>query len=37
MTNEEIIREFSSLLYEARREFVDFIGFLRLKPKTINK
>lgn len=29
MTNEEIIREFSALPSDARREVVDFIAFLR--------
>ena len=29
MTNEEIIREFSALPFEARREVADFIAFLR--------
>jgi uncharacterized protein YfbU (UPF0304 family) len=29
MTNKEIIREFSALPSEARREVVDFIAFLR--------
>ncbi|MCD9186189.1 MAG: DUF2281 domain-containing protein [Pyrinomonadaceae bacterium] len=29
MTNEEIIREFSALPSEAKREVVDFIAFLR--------
>ena len=42
MTNEEIIREFSALPSEARREVVDFITFLRQrysqkKEKTISK
>ena len=29
MTTEEIIREFSALPFEARREVADFIAFLR--------
>lgn len=29
MTNEEIMREFSALPSEARREVIDFIAFLR--------
>jgi hypothetical protein len=37
MTNEEIISEFSSLPSEARREVVDFIGFLRLRYSKNNK
>ena len=31
MTNEEIIREFSALPSEARREVADFIAFLRTR------
>ena len=31
MTNEEIIREFSALPSEARREAADFIAFLRTR------
>lgn len=31
MTNEEIIREFSALPSEARREVADFIAFLRAR------
>ncbi len=31
MTNEEILREFSALPLEARREAADFIAFLRAR------
>jgi hypothetical protein len=31
MTNEEILKEFSALPSEARREALDFIAFLRLR------
>ena len=34
MTNEEIIREFSALPPEARREVADFIAFLRARYQT---
>ncbi len=34
MTNEEIIREFSALPSEARREVADFIAFLRARYDT---
>jgi hypothetical protein len=34
MTTEEIIREFSALPLEARREVADFIAFLKARYKT---
>ena len=37
MTNEEIIREFSALPIEARREVADFIAFLRTRYKEQDK
>jgi uncharacterized protein YfbU (UPF0304 family) len=37
MTNEEIIREFSSLPSEARREVIDFIRFLKSRYRKNDK
>ncbi len=37
MTNEEIIREFSALPLEARREVANFIAFLRARYDTKNE
>jgi uncharacterized protein YfbU (UPF0304 family) len=37
MTNEEIIREFSSLPSEARREVIDFISFLKSRYRKNDK